>query len=427
MKVTRNFDKIYATKKRVVLNRWWSSSSKTYSIMQMFFKRLTTWEFREDEWYMKWVWSVVRQFRSQLEWSVLRDWKNIVEDEKFMFSNRFSWWWVIKENKSNLTYEYEWRVLEFIWLDDFWKAKWPRRKILYCNEADQIKRKVFSQLLMRTEWPALLDWNPDDDEVWLNTEIEQKRMQKIWDVELIVSTFRDNWYLSDSIVKEILALKELDPEEWEVYWNWSYWKIKGAIFTQWVHWDIIGELPEWAELKWYWQDFWFTNDPTTAIWVHKYDKDTIILDQKIWETWLVNTYIDEERKQDSITWHYEMVWINKNDTIFADSSEPKSIKEIEHDWYDIYGVTKWPWSVVAWIKQMKKYKLLITARSLDLIKEFKKYVWKTDKQWNIMKDANWKPIPKDAWNHGIDWSRYWITHLFEDYEQIEDIELSISD
>jgi len=297
---------------------------------------------------MKGVWSVVRQFRSQLEWSVVRDWKNVVDEEKYMFSNRFSWGNVIKENKSNLTYEYEWRTLEFIWLDDFWKAKWPRRKILYCNEADQIKKKVFGQLLMRTEWPALLDWNPDDDEVWLNTDIEQKRAKEIWDVELIVSTFRDNGFLSDSIVWEILALKKLDPDEWEVYGNWSYWKIKGAIFKEGHHWDTCWEIPENATFMWYGQDYWFTTDPTTLLEIWKGEWNIIYLHEVIYEYNLVNTYIDEDNKQNSIQGHYEINWVDQSAKIWADSSEQKSNEELFEAWYNIEGVKKWPWSVVAW-------------------------------------------------------------------------------
>ena len=419
MEVSRNFDRIYETKKRVVLNRWGSSSSKTYSIMQLFFKWLTTWEFREDEWYMKGVWSVVRQFRSQLEWSVLRDWRNIVDDEWYVFSMRWSWGETIKENKTLLTYSYKWRTLEFIWLDDFWKAKWPRRKILYCNEADQIKKKVFWQLLMRTEWPALLDWNPDDDEVWLNTEIEQKRAKEIWDVDLIVSTFRDNGFLTDSIVKEILALRILDPEEFEVYGNWSYWKIKGAIFKEGIHWNTCEDIPKNATFMWYWQDYWFTTDPTTLLEIWKGEWNIIYLNEVIYEYNLVNTYIDEDNKQGSIQWHYEINWVDQSAKIWADSSEQKSNEELFEAWYNIEGVKKWPWSVVAWLKFMKRYKILITEKSFKTVKEFKKYVWAVDKNWKTLKDKEGRPIPKDKNNHCIDWARYWMTHLLNGQDMTE--------
>jgi phage terminase large subunit len=57
---------------------------------------------------------------------------------------------------------------------------------------------------MRTEVVAICDWNPDDEDIWLKTEIEDKRFFEKGDVDLIVSTFRDNRYLTDSIVEELL-------------------------------------------------------------------------------------------------------------------------------------------------------------------------------------------------------------------------------
>lgn len=411
MKVTRTFIRNVETKKRLVVNRGWSSSSKTYSILQMYFKRLTTWELRKNEWIPKWVSTVARQYRAELYTSVLRDFYNIVEAEWFLLSNRFAWWRYIKENKSLLTFEYGWRTLEFIWTDDPEKVKWPRRKSLYCNEANNIAYWVFKQMLMRTEWVVFIDFNPDDDEVWINEKIEQERASKIWDVEVIVSTFRDNAFLQKSIVDEILNLRITDPDLWNVYWNWQYWKIKGAIFQENIHWQVIDEIPQEANFMWYWQDYWFTTDPTTLIWIYKYWKNAVILDEVIREYNLVNTYQDEAQRLESIQWQYEFAWVDTSSKIWADSSEQKSNEELYQVWYNIEWVTKWPWSVISWIKFMKKYKIFITAKSLNLRKEFKKYVWAVDKNWKTLKDKEWRPIPVDKNNHWIDAARYWMTNL----------------
>lgn len=425
MKTTRTFKRIVETKKRIVENRGWSWSSKTYSTLQMYFKWLTTGEMRKDEWEMKWVSTVARQYRVELYSSVLRDWYKIADEEWFMFSSRVSWWKYIKENKSLLNFSYEWRTVEFIGCDDPEKVKGPRRYSLYCNEANNISYRVFMQMLMRTSWLCVIDFNPDDDEVWINTEIEQKRATLIGDVDLIVSTFRDNAFLPKAAVDEILNFRITDPEMWKVYGNGEYWKIQGAIFEKGTNWDVIWDIPDSAEFKWYGQDFWFTNDPTTLIGVYKYDKDTIVLDEVFRETNLVNTYEDEDLKQQSIQGYYEMHNVDPSSPIWADSSEPKSIEEIYHKGYNIEGVKKWEWSVVAWIKFMKKFKILITARSFNLINEFKKYKWATDKNWKVLKDKKGRPIPEDKYNHWIDGGRYWITHIFDAWENVENIEISI--
>jgi phage terminase large subunit len=72
---------------------------------------------------------------------------------------------------------------------------------------------------MRTSNACFIDFNPDDDEVWINTKLEQERASKIGDVEVIVSTFRDNAFLPRSIVDELLNLRITDPDLWQVYGN----------------------------------------------------------------------------------------------------------------------------------------------------------------------------------------------------------------
>ena len=112
--------------------------------------------------------------------------------------------------------------MEFIGIDDPQKARGPRRKILYCNEANELDYEDFRQLIMRTEYRAFLDFNPDDEDVWINTELEQKRALAKKDVDVIVSTYRDNPFLDMNIVEELEALRDSDPVYWNVYGEGQY-------------------------------------------------------------------------------------------------------------------------------------------------------------------------------------------------------------
>ena len=414
MKVSDTYHKLEQTKKRIVVSRGGSSSWKTYSKIQMLTKWLRTWELREGEMIERWVATVVRKFRVELWPSVIRDFKNICNDEWYLLS-RYGWGGeTFHENKSELTYKYEDRVLEFIGLDDPEKAKWPRRQILYINEWNNIKEKAFQQLIMRTSHVGFIDFNPDDEDVWINKKLEQERKVLKGDVDVIVSTFRDNWFLPDSIVEELLSLKETDPDLWEVYWNGKYGKIKGAIFERGRNWDVIDSVPEEAEFFWYGMDFWYSSDPTVLIKWYKYWKDGIILHEVFREKGLLNTYENEKDKHRSIQGLFESYWVEWYDIVIADSSEPKSIEEISMKSYNIEWVKKYPWSVVSWIKQMKKYKIYITAESFSLISEFKKYVWSTNKHGEVLRDKQKRPIPIDDFNHGIDAWRYLIQDKLND-------------
>lgn len=55
------------------------------------------------------------------------------------------------------------------------------------------------------------------------------------------------------------------------------------------------------------------------------------------------------------------------------------------------------------IDTMHQYKLRITLRSENVRKEFKNYVWKTDKNGKALNE------PIDAFNHAIDGIRYFFT------------------
>ena len=49
---------------------------------------------------------------------------------------------------------------------------------------------------------------------------------------------------------------------------------------------------------------------------------------------------------------------------------------------------------------MQEYKLVITKRSTNVIKEFRNYTYQQDKE------GKWLNTPIDVWNHAIDAIRY---------------------
>ena len=46
-----------------------------------------------------------------------------------------------------------------------------------------------------TKSKIFLDFNPDSEDIWINTELEQKRAKQEGDVEVIVSTYKDNPFI----------------------------------------------------------------------------------------------------------------------------------------------------------------------------------------------------------------------------------------
>ena len=385
IKTTSVFLNNYTSKKKININRGWTRSWKTYNLMKLFLLWLLTGRVDDDKYFETWILSIVRKYWSTLTKTVQRDFDEIINSEMHDWKSVAN---LIEINKTERTYKYKWRVIEFIWADDQQKLRGWKRDILYCNEANELwYNNEFFQLLIRTKYKVFIDFNPDDEEVWINKELEQKRRIDEKDVRVIVSTYKDNPYLSESEVKEIERLEKTDPMLWQIYWLWQYGKIQGLIFD---NINIVPSIPSQAKLLWYGLDFWYTNDPTAFIWVYLFDWE-LYFDEKIYQTQLTN--------QDIVN-QFKNIWINRSDDVIWDSSEPKSIEEIYRAWYNIKGATKWPDSILFWLSIMKEYKINITQTSTNVIREFRHYKRATDKDGNALN----KPI--DDFNHAIDGIRY---------------------
>ena len=83
-----------------------------------------------------------------------------------------------------------------------------------------------------------------DEQIWINTELEQKRKLDKGDVELIVSNYKDNTFLPQTLVDEIEYLQETDPEFWKIYGLGEYGNITGLIMES----SVIESIPDNADL-----------------------------------------------------------------------------------------------------------------------------------------------------------------------------------
>lgn len=386
MEVTPVFTRNRATDKKIVVNRGGTRSSKTYSIAQLCALWLITGECGKGNYIHKGVWSTVRKHQTTLEKTVVRDFEEILQNE--------DWYGLVSHNKTKKTYSYKGRLVEFFGADDQQKLRGAKRNILYCNEANELEyRQEFFQLLMRTTDKIFIDFNPDDEDIWINTELEQKRTNDKGDVETIVSTYKDNTFLPDSLVDEIEYLQQTDPEFWKIYGLGEYGNITGLIYENVT---FIPSIPDNAKFVCYGLDFGFTNDPTAVIEIWKHDKD-IYLNEMIYENGLTNEDIANRLKELGVTRQQEVI---------CDSAEPKSIEELYRQGINSKPAKKGADSIKNGIDILKRYKINVTNNSTNLRKEFRSYKWAVDRTGN----STGKPI--DKFNHAMDAVRYGaIIHL----------------
>lgn len=385
MNCTPLFEKNFFSDKKIVVNRGGTRSSKTYSLAQISALWLISGKLG-DKFYPSGIWSTVRKYRTNLDGTVVRDFEEILQNEGFYD--------VVDHNKTKKTYRFDGRMVEFIGADDEQKLRGAKRDILYCNEANELEYKSqFFQLLMRTTDKIFLDFNPDDENIWINTELEQKRKIEKGDVEVIVSNYKDNTFLPQSLVDEIEYLQQTDPEFWKIYGLGEYGNITGLVYP---NVQTINKIPENAKLVCYGLDFGFTNDPTACVGIYKHDTN-LYLQELIYETELTNVDIANKLKDLKVTFQ---------DEVICDSAEPKSIQELYNQRINAKPTKKGKDSINNGIDVLKRYNIYVTEESLNLRKEFRSYKWAVDKTGN----STGKPI--DKFNHLMDAVRYGaIMHL----------------
>jgi len=97
---------------------------------------------------------------------------------------------------------------------------------------------------------------------------------------------------------------------------------------------------------------------------------------------------------------FDILKIKDQAPIMADSAEPKSIDEIYGYGINILPAPKGPGSVQQGIQYVQGERMSVTKRSVNVIKEYRNYLWQTDKDGKILN------VPEHHFSHSLDAIRY---------------------
>lgn len=362
---TTAVQKLLKLRKRIKGVAGGTSASKTISIEQILIDKAQT-----DK--VPTLTSIVSESMPHLRRGAMRDFLNIMQGHGYY---KDSAW-----NKSTYTYTFETgSKIEFFSIDQPSKVRGPRRDRLYINEANNVPLEAFDQLEVRTKDEIWLDWNPTN-EFWWYTDVMPNR-----DVDFATLTYKDNEGLPVSIVESIEARKN-NKAWWDVYGLGQLGEVEGKIFTGW---QIVDEIPHEARLERRGLDFGYSNDPSVIVDVYTYNGG-IILDEQLYQKGMSNKQIADLLKN----------LPNSNTLVVADSSEPKSIDELSSYGVNVIPANKGQGSVLQGVQKLQDQQVSITKRSLNGIKEYRNYMWLTDKNGKILN------TPMDLWNHFMDATRY---------------------
>ncbi|NLD24707.1 MAG: terminase [Bacteroidales bacterium] len=316
--------------------------------------------------------SVVSESMPHLRKGAMRDFLNIMKDHKYFKKDNC--------NATNSTYTFETgSQIEFFSADSGDKLRGARRDRLFINEANNISFEAFEQLEMRTKEYIFLDWNPSNS-FWYYEQVKGYRD----DVEELTLTYIDNEALDKSIVASIEKRKNR-ANWWRVYGLGQLGELEEKIYKDW---QIIKEIPHEARLIRRGLDFGYTNDPSAIVELYEYNGG-YIANEILYQKGMSNKQIADFL----LSQEHQVL-------VMADLAEPKSIDEIRSYGVNILGASKGAGSIMQGISYIQDQRMSITERSLNLIKEYRNYTFKKDRDGKVLNE------PIDYWNHILDALRY---------------------
>lgn len=369
--------KIFSLSKRIRAVAGGTAASKTISIL--------VWLIDYSQVNRNKISTVTSESYPHLQDGAMRDFMSIMKDRNYW---KDSLW---HDTKHTYTFETG-SIIEFKSIDTYGKAHGPRRNVLFINECNNIAYNICDQLIVRTNEVVWLDWNPTS-EFWFYEEMLPFRN----DIDFITLTYLDNEALLDEpgqiTLKEIFSHKH-DKNWWTVYALGQLGAIETRIYNNWIACDTI---PIDAKLVARGLDFGYSNDPTAIIDIYRY-KGVFWLNETLYRKGMSNAEIVKFIKS-----------LPLPDTqIFADSVSPKDIDEIALYDLNIIPAMKGQGSVNYGIQYIQSQTIYYTKRSLNLIKEYRNYLWQTNKDGRIIN------TPEDINNHLLDALRYGLeTYIYE--------------
>lgn len=286
--------------------------------------------------------------------------------------------------------------LEFFSVDAPSRVQGPARKRLFENEAIHLQYDTHRQLAVRTKGIIFIDLNPECVS-WIDEKIMPRK-----NCITFRTTYKDNVdrntgvsLLSQEQIDEIESNKD-DSNWWRVYGLGLTGQLEGLIFPEFEQVDVWPDVIADSIKESYGIDYGFTND-TTAI-IHCLTdnrKREIWLDEVLFRKGMLNEDIAAVLKAE-----------NAKAPIYADSAEPKTNADISRYGFNVTGSYK-ATKKAEQLQLIKGYKLKVTKRSLNIIRELRGYTWQKDKNGNLLNE------PIGVQDHSMDAFRYGVFPYLE--------------
>lgn len=356
---TVTFENLLDSKSRVTQHIGGTRSGKTYAILQYLIVKAI--ENTENI-------TIVRKTIPSLKKTVIKDFTDILKGLGIWHEDDY--------NVSDRIWSYNGSSVQFISTDDAEKLRGIKSSILFIDEASEIDEESYFQLSIRTSGKIILAYNP--------TISPYHWLRKMEDCERYVTTYKDNPYLPKDMIKAIEDLEFKNPKYWAIYGKGEFAMNDKAIFQ----FELVDSID--ADFVCFGFDVGYAQDPCALVAIYK-NSDTLFLEELIYEKGMVTGDIIDRFKK---------LEIDKQETIWCDSAEPRLIEELYRSGFNTKPVVKGKDSINFGISVMKNYKIKILKTSQNLINEMYGYQYETDKNGYVT------DRPEGGLDHAIDAARY---------------------
>ena len=282
------------------------------------------------------------------------------------------------------------------------------------EEADEVNEEDFMQLddslrTLKSDIRIILLFNPPDRNHWIIKRwfnlvesgvdgfyLPQLKQMYEHDTCFIHTTYLDNVVNIDASTRENYERYQTIRPDY--YHNMIQGLVsegaRGRIFR---NWQIIpdAEFEELPYPSYYGLDFGFTNDPTALTEIKEHNEN-VWFRELLYERGLTNPAISRRMDQ---------LGVSKSAPIYADSAEPKSIRELQLEGWNVLPSLKGADSVRAGIDMLLEKQVAYTESSTNFAVENQNYKWALDRNKEPTND------PIDDFNHLMDAGRYGVhTH-----------------
>jgi phage terminase large subunit len=255
---------------------------------------------------------------------------------------------------------------------------------VFIDECNEISKDEADQMFMRTNEKIILAQNPSDALHW------SLKLKASPDCLYLHSTYKNNSFLQKSIINQIESFKDTDPDQWLVFGLGLPSKNNELVYNQYEYWSDESELYVTDENgrqhalfeQVIWGADWGFNHPTALV--------KIWIDTNYKRFWVKEIIHESYMTTDDLIDKMEHFNVSKEDRMYGDSAEPKTIESLRRAGYNITSSNK---EVKQGIDCVKSYKMFVHSDSIRLQEELRRYKWKmsgetkTDEPIKLFDDA----------------------------------------